>query len=158
MTVEYGVLDAYATSDVVAALQSLYGTYEWWADRDDESVRAALSGTDEVVFVRDECTSARTIGGEGRVVAAARVLTDYVYYAQVYDVIVHDEYRGEGVGRALVEGIGSHPALADVAPSLLAREGLVEFYERCRFEDPGAIEHPDGSPERLRWLVDRSES
>jgi GNAT superfamily N-acetyltransferase len=158
LTVEYDVLDAYATDDVVAALQSLYGTYEWWADREDEAVRAALAGTDEVVFVRDESASARDVGGEGRVVAAARVLTDYVYYAQVYDVIVHEAYRGEGAGRALVEGVGSHPALADVSPSLLAREGLVEFYERCGFEDPGAIEHPDGDPEPLRWLVNREES
>jgi GNAT superfamily N-acetyltransferase len=170
LTVEYGVLDDAqddpdAMTAVVDAFQSLFATYDWWADRDDEEVRAALEATDEVVFVRDDSAAAgegsraATSGSEaGEVVAAARVLTDYVYYAQVYDVIVTADRRGAGVGRTLVEGIVDHPALADVAPSLLAREGLVSFYEICGFEDPGGIEHPDGDPEPLTWLVARRDA
>jgi hypothetical protein len=36
---------------------------------------------------------------------------------------------------------------------LLCREGLAPFYESCGFEvDDGSVEHPDGSPELLRWM------
>lgn len=47
----------------------------------------------------------------------------------------------------------AHPALSGVAPTLLARDGLVEFYESCGFEAVGPVTHPDGDPERLRFLV-----
>lgn len=127
---------------LVDDLLGLYATYGWWADRDRADVRAALPETDELVVLR----------AEGEAVAAARVLTDYVYYAQVYDVVVHGDHRGEGFGQALLDAIVDHPRLDDVSPSLLAREGLTEFYEAAGFTDPNPIEHPDGEPEPLSWL------
>lgn len=156
LTVEYDVLAEEPVPVVVESLQSLFETYGWWADRDAAAVRAAVEETDEVVFVREQ-SDPQDERAEQPVVAAARILTDYVYYAQVYDVIVRADRRGDGVGRTLVEGIADHPALSDVAPSLLAREGLVEFYEACGFEDPGDIAHPDGDPEPLTWLVARDD-
>jgi len=67
---------------------------------------------------------------DGDLVAAARILTDYTYYAMVFDVIVHAERRGEG---------------------------LIPFYEACGFEPQGGIDHPDGEPEKLRFLAYRRE-
>lgn len=136
-SVEYG-----ATAE---ELCSLYREYDWWADRDVEAVRDALRNTDEVVLLRDE---------SGDPVASARVLTDYVYYAMVYDVIVAEDRRGEGLGADLMAAVRDHPRLQDVSPSLLAREGLVPFYESCGFEVlDEAVDHPDGDPEPLSWLV-----
>ena len=59
------------------ALTALYRDYEWWADRDAEDVRRALAGTAVAVGIE----------ADGELVAAARVLTDYTYYAKVYDVL-----------------------------------------------------------------------
>jgi predicted GNAT family N-acyltransferase len=138
-TVEYG-----ATADELCAL---YREYDWWADRDAENVRRALRNTDETVLLRDE---------DGDPVASARVMTDYVYYAMVYDVIVAEAHRGDGLGAELMAAVRDHPRLQDVAPSLLAREGLVPFYENCGFEVMDeAIEHPDGDPEPLSWMLHR---
>jgi GNAT superfamily N-acetyltransferase len=129
-------------------LLALYREYDWWADRDPEDVRRALRHTDEVVVLRDD--------ESGDPLAAARVLTDYVYYAMVYDVIVTERRRGDGLGADLVAGVVAHPRLQDVAPSLLAREGLVPFYESCGFDVMDeAIDHPDGDPEALRWMIHR---
>jgi GNAT superfamily N-acetyltransferase len=137
-TVEYG-----ATAEDLCAL---YQDYDWWDDRDVEDVRRALENTDETVLLRDE----------GDPVASARVLTDYVYYAMVYDVIVADDRRGDGLGKELMDAVREHPRLQDVSPSLLAREGLVPFYEQCEFEVMDeAIEHPDGDPEPLSWMTHR---
>jgi predicted GNAT family N-acyltransferase len=138
-TVEYG-----ATAE---ALRALYRDYDWWNDRDVEDVRRALANTDEPVLLRDEA---------GEPVASARVLTDYVYYAMVYDVIVADDRRGDGLGEELMKAVREHPRLQDVSPALLAREGLVPFSEQCGFEVMDeAVEHPDGDPEPLSWLVHR---
>ncbi|WP_336036102.1 GNAT family N-acetyltransferase [Halobacterium yunchengense] len=141
-TVEYG-----ATAD---ELCSLYATYGWWADREEDDVRDALRHTDEVVVLRDDET--------GAPVASARVLTDYGYYAMVYDVVVDADRRGEGLGADLVAAVRDHPRLQDVAPALLAREGLVPFYESCGFEVMDEdVAHPDGDPEPLSWMVHRRE-
>ena len=59
------------------ALTALYGDYEWWADRTTGDVRRALAETAVAVGVETD----------GELVAAARVLTDYTYYAKVYDVL-----------------------------------------------------------------------
>jgi GNAT superfamily N-acetyltransferase len=126
-------------------LVELYETCEWWADRDERGVERPLAATDEVVALRDD--------DSGHLVAAARVLTDYTYYAMVFDVIVHDEYRGDGLGEELLTAVVTHPPLAGIHLSLLAREGFVPFYESCGFEPRGGIDHPDGDPEPLQFLV-----
>jgi predicted GNAT family N-acyltransferase len=88
-------------------------------------------------------------------VAAARVLTDYTYYAMVFDVIVDEDHRGAGVGEDLIAAVVTHPPLADLHLTLLAREGLIPFYESCGFEPQGEMDHPDGDPERLCFLAYR---
>ncbi|WP_049926857.1 GNAT family N-acetyltransferase [Halopiger goleimassiliensis] len=113
--------------EAVDDLHACYLTYEWWDDRDREDVRRAVDHTDVVVGLRDESS--------GELVAAGRVLTDFVYYGKIYDVIVTEELRGRGLGSELLEAIVSHPDLADVdVLTLDCREGLVEFYEDCGFE------------------------
>ena len=92
---------------------------------------------------------------DGDLVAAARILTDYTYYAMVFDVIVHAERRGEGLGEELMAAVVTHPPLSGLDLSLLAREGLIPFYEACGFEPQGGIDHPDGEPEKLRFLAYR---
>jgi len=136
----------YDPEGATEGLLALYSTYEWWADRTTEGVRRALDHTDALVTLRDRET--------GTVAAAARVLTDDTYYAMVYDVIVVEGRRDEGLGRQLLEAIIDHPELAEIGGiSLLSREGLIPFYESCGFAvADDAVAHPDGSPEPLRWL------
>ncbi|WP_306054689.1 hypothetical protein [Natronococcus wangiae] len=63
--------------DDARALTDRYEDYEWWADRDVGAVREALAETEVVVGVEED----------GKLVAAARVLTDYTYYANVFVVL-----------------------------------------------------------------------
>ena len=122
-------------------LTRLYGHYEWWDDREVSDVRTALAETEVAVGVEDD----------GELVAAGRVLTDFTYYATVFDVIVAADRRGEGFGRRLMEGIRDHPDLQSVVGlSLLCRRGLVPFYGSIGFElfDP-EMEVPEGGTEEL---------
>jgi predicted GNAT family N-acyltransferase len=127
------------------ALTSLYQEYEWWADRDIDDVREALAKTEVAVGIEDS----------GGLVAAARVLTDYTYYANVFDVIVAADYRDEGVGKTLMTAIINHPDLQRVdGLSLLCRQGLVPYYETVGFElFDSEIEIPEGGSEELVRMI-----
>ncbi len=121
-------------------LTRLYAEYEWWADREESDVRRALAESEVAVGIEDD-----------GLVAAARVLTDYTYYANVFDVVVASDRRGEGLGREVMEAIRDHPDLQSVVGlSLLCRRGLVPFYESVGFDlfDP-EIEIPEGGTEQL---------
>lgn len=122
-------------------LTGLYEEYEWWADREVEGVRKALAETKVAVGVEDD----------GELVAAARVLTDYTYYATVFDVIVAADRRGEGVGETLMRAVVDHSDLQSVVGlSLLCRRGLVPYYESVGFEIfDRKMEVPEGGTEEL---------
>jgi predicted GNAT family N-acyltransferase len=124
-----------------ASLTALYVEYEWWDDRTAEDVRTALEATPVAVGVE----------ADGELVAAARVLTDHVYYAAVYDVIVAADRRGEGFGKTLLEAVVSHPDLQRTPGlSLLCRQGLVSYYESVGFEMyDSEVEVPEDGTESL---------
>ncbi|MCJ7432575.1 MAG: GNAT family N-acetyltransferase [Anaerolineales bacterium] len=46
-----------------------------------------------------------------RQIGLARIITDYTTFAYLCDVIIHEEYRGRGLGKWLIETIHSHPDL-----------------------------------------------
>ena len=104
-----------------------YRTHDWWADRTEDEVKRAVENSG--VFVG-------LIDSTDRLVAAGRVLTDFVYYGKIYDVVVHEDVRNESVGQRLIDEITDHPDLADVdALYLSCEDALVEFYESCGFEE-----------------------
>ena len=127
--------------DDAPELTALYEEYEWWDDRTVSEVRDALAETEVAVGIED--------GGD--LVAAARVLTDYQYYANVFDIIVVADRRGEGLGETLVEAIVDHPDLQSTpGVALLCRDGLAPFYESLGFEVFGPeFEVPEGGTEEL---------
>ena len=134
------------TPDDAPALTALYEEYEWWEDREVEGVREALAETEVAVGVEEDGAE-----GDGDLVAAVRVLTDYAYYATVFDVIVAADRRGEGFGETLLDAVVDHPDLQSVPGlSLLCRDGLVPFYESVGFElFERDMEVPEGGTEEL---------
>ncbi len=65
-----------------------------------------------------------------KLVGFTRVITDYVYRAVLWDVMVEESYRGQGLGKALVEAVINHPSLQEVeAISLVCLPEMVPFYE-----------------------------
>jgi predicted GNAT family N-acyltransferase len=151
------------TTDDAAALTALYHTYEWWDDRELANVRASIEGADCVLGLvevsgtpassRPEETGDRREDAE--ILGTARIITDEVYYARIYDVLLRPSIRGSGHGERRVRAAREHPLLDRVnAVTLSCREGLVPFYERCGFERHDGLYEVDGSEEAACTMVD----
>jgi predicted GNAT family N-acyltransferase len=111
-------------------LMELY-RHEWWTnERRGEDVALMLQHTDLVVGL---CA-----GPDGPLVGFTRVLTDRVFKALIFDVIVAEAHRNSGLGRRLIEYVLDHPMLARVRHiELYCKPELIPFYEQWGFTAPG---------------------
>lgn len=104
-------------------LQRLYEQAPWARGRTKDGIATMLAHTDYYFT-----------GWDGpRLVVFARVLTDRVYRATLWDVVVDAAYQGRGVGEALMGVILSHPVLSTVEKFWLNTRDKQKFYERFGF-------------------------
>lgn len=109
----------------IGLIHNFLANTSYWAEgRDLELVRRSIanslnfglySGTQQVGF--------------------ARVVTDYATFAWLADVFVLDDYRGQGLGKWLVEVIVSHPQLHGFRRWVLATRDAHELYRRFGFTE-----------------------
>lgn len=67
-------------------------------------------------------------------VAFARAITDGVYKAMIFDIIVKDTWRNTGLGRLLMETVMTDPLLLQVKHrELYCLEDMAPFYEKWGF-------------------------
>jgi N-acetylglutamate synthase-like GNAT family acetyltransferase len=64
----------------------------------------------------------------------ARMITDYATYAYLCDVIIDEDYRGQGIGKELVGYILDRPELEDVRSLWLSTNDAHKLYEKYGFE------------------------
>ncbi|HKA24741.1 MAG TPA: GNAT family N-acetyltransferase [Candidatus Eisenbacteria bacterium] len=107
-------------------LMALYRS-AWWSDRRTaDDVRRLVAGPSLFFFAAERPS--------GKLVAMARALSDGVYKAMVFDVIVLPEHQGAGLGRRVMEELLAHPELRHVQHvELYCLPELERFYERWGF-------------------------
>lgn len=100
----------------------------WWgADRTKEQSEIILKHC--IPFAVIEKSSQRLVG-------FARVLTDEVRYAYIYDVMVEEPLRSQGIGKMIMQAILSHPTIAKVKyVELTCAPDMVEYYKKFGFSD-----------------------
>ncbi|HLG22979.1 MAG TPA: GNAT family N-acetyltransferase [Candidatus Manganitrophaceae bacterium] len=108
--------------DVTQVLE-LYRNTDWAKDRTAEEARRVLSQSSLVLSLWD---------GE-RLVALARVLTDFIFRAAIYDVMVRPDAQRKGIGRLLIGRLLSHPSLNEVPVFHLLTKDKRLFYEKLGF-------------------------
>ena len=80
-------------------------------------------------------------------VAFARVVTDCATYAYLCDVYVLEDYRGQGLGKWMMEFVMKHPDLQGLRRFQLVTRDAHGLYTRFGFRSP---EHPERQMEIFR--------
>lgn len=106
-------------------LQELFHVAAFWAkERRAEDLAIALRHSDPVISAWD---------GD-RLVGFARATSDRVYRATIWDVVVHPDYQGAGLGRKLVQTVIAHPHVNQVERVYLMTTHQQQFYEKIGFQ------------------------
>jgi GNAT superfamily N-acetyltransferase len=107
-------------------VQHLFQETAFWArDRRVEDWAIALANSKPVVTAWD---------GD-RLIGFARATSDGIYRATIWDVAIHPDYQGAGLGRKLVETVLMHPHVNRVERVYLMTTRQQKFYERIGFEE-----------------------
>ncbi len=106
-------------------LLALFDQADWARGRALEDIQRMLTETDVIVSAWDGT----------QLVGFARVLTDYVYRASIWDVIVDVSYQDRDIGKGLIQRILRHISLAQVELFWLCTRRYQGFYTSLGFSD-----------------------
>ena len=102
----FTISDAKEDVDLQAVCALLRETY-WAANRPADVVRKSIAGS--LCFA---------LLFENRQIGFARVVSDFATHGILLDVIVHSEFRQQGLGKWLVQCVTQHPAVQSVCLTL----------------------------------------
>ncbi|MDJ0797020.1 MAG: GNAT family N-acetyltransferase [Calothrix sp. MO_167.B12] len=106
-------------------LRKLFNLAAFWAkDRCLEDLSIAIANSNPVIGVWD---------GQ-QLIGFARATSDGIYRATIWDVVIHPEYQGSGLGSKLVETVLSHPCVHRVERVYLMTTHQQRFYQRIGFQ------------------------
>lgn len=128
---EVSVLYDDLSEDLIEQLMVLYEK-NWWAKgRTLEDVTLMLRGpclTIALVSTNHEDDKSKLVG-------FARIITDFVFKALIFDVIVDEQYQGNGLGRKLIDAICSHSKIQTVKHlELYCLPEMESFYHKWGFD------------------------
>jgi aralkylamine N-acetyltransferase len=106
-----------------------------WSRRPIRKVRTAIQYSFVVISVWEQRGEFR------RLIGFARATSDHAFNATLWDVVVHPEFQGKGLGKALMQEMIKELRRADISNiSLFADAHVVEFYRQMGFcPDPEGI-------------------
>ncbi|MDX1977939.1 MAG: GNAT family N-acetyltransferase [Pseudanabaenaceae cyanobacterium bins.68] len=107
-------------------LQALLDLSAFWAKgRTLEGLAIAIANSEPVISVWDQ----------QQLIGHARATSDGIYRATIWDVVIHPDYRGGGLGRKLVQTVLAHPKVSRVERVYLMTTNQQQFYERIGFSE-----------------------
>jgi GNAT superfamily N-acetyltransferase len=107
-------------------IDALYGmlSQSYWAKgRTREQIEQTVSNSICFSLFKDE-----------EQIGFARVLTDRVAYAVILDMIIRDDFRGQGLGKWLMGCIFEHPEIA-LLRQVLWTTDADDFYRKLGFQE-----------------------
>jgi GNAT superfamily N-acetyltransferase len=75
-----------------------------------------------------------------QLIGMARVVTDFCIIAYLCDVFIHENYRGHGLGKWLMQSMLEHPNLKHIRRWLLATDDAHGLYQQFGFEQLPEVE------------------
>ncbi len=105
--------------------KSYLGLAAFWAKkRSIEDMEIAITNSQPVISIRNQ----------ERLIGFARATSDGIYRATIWDVVIHPDYRGTGLGSKLVETVLSHPHMHRVERVYLMTTHQQGFYKKIGFQ------------------------
>ena len=100
---------------------------EWWTKgREKQDVEKLIANAELVFAFIDPLND--------ELVAFARAMTDGVYKAMIFDIIVKDSWRNTGLGRLLMDTVMADPVLSQIKHrELYCLKDMLPFYEKWGF-------------------------
>lgn len=131
------MLSGYSFTEKLDAAQfnQLHALYQkmWWSvGRTKEEMIILLKNSIPFSLIKNDTAE---------LVGFARVLTDELRYAYIYDVMAAEHLRGNGLGKMIMQHILSHPKLKNVKYfELTCAPNLADYYKKFGFnEDFGIV-------------------
>ena len=110
----------------LSQLQRLFNASAFWAkDRSLHALKIMIANSEPVVSVWDKA----------RMIGFARATSDGIYRATIWDVVIHPDYQGAGLGRKLVQTVLDHPHINQVEKVYLMTTHEQKFYSCMGFEE-----------------------
>jgi len=105
-------------------LQDLFNISAFWAKgRSIEDLAIAVTNSNPVISLWDD----------SKLIGFSRATSDGIYRATIWDVVIHPDYQGTGLGSKLVETVLSHPQMKSVERVYLMTTHQQGFYEKIGF-------------------------
>ncbi len=108
-----------------SCLIALFDQADWSRGRTVDQTKEMLLHTDLAISAWDQ----------SRLIGFGRVLTDYVFRASIWDVIVDRDYQGQDIGTQLMNRILNHTSLHRVELFWLCTRNRQAFYKTLGFSD-----------------------
>jgi N-acetylglutamate synthase-like GNAT family acetyltransferase len=109
----------------LSQLQALFQLAAFWAqNRKIADLAEAINNSEPVV----------SVWNGDQMIGFARATSDGIYRATIWDVVIHPDYQGAGIGRKLIETVLSHPRMNRVERTYLMTTYQQGFYRRIGFQ------------------------
>lgn len=109
----------------ICKLQELFDIAAFWAKgRNIKDLTIAIANSEPVISVWDQ----------ELLIGFARATSDGIYRATIWDVVIHPDYQGNGLGSKLIETVLNHPRMQKVERVYLMTTHQQKFYEKIGFQ------------------------
>ncbi|MEY2913743.1 MAG: hypothetical protein RLZZ184_3052 [Cyanobacteriota bacterium] len=109
----------------ISQLQELFDIAAFWAKgRNIKDLAIAIANSEPVISVWDK----------ELLIGFARATSDGIYRATIWDVVIHPDYQGNGLGSKLIETVLNHPRMQKVERVYLMTTHQQKFYEKIGFQ------------------------
>lgn len=116
---------SHLTENQISELLDLYKNEFWSNQRILEDVTRMLAASDIIIALVDE---------NEKLIGFTRILTDFVYRAIIFDVIIKPSQRKMGLGSKLMDAVVNHPQLKSIEwIALCCLPEMILYYERWGF-------------------------
>ncbi len=122
---DYTIVDQLNENQIIQLVE-LYKLEFWSKERTYQGVVKMLNTTDIIIAMIDE---------DEQLIGFARILTDFVYRAIIYDVIIKSSHRKLGLGAKLLDAIINHHQVKKIESiALFCLPAMIPFYEKWGFK------------------------